>query len=214
MIAARSSHLVDAAATLGGDAIHVWQLDFRPTQGRQPLLRTLAAYLGIDAGDVTLVDGAHGRPRLDHRHGSTLDFNWSHSGNHALIAVARGIAPGIDVERRRPRPHALPLARRFFGSDEADAIAALPEETRAAAFLEVWTAKEALLKAHGRGLGYGLQRLRVLSTEAELRLLRFDGEDIDVWQLQRLVISVDLIAALAWRGSPRTIQLQMLASTD
>src|SRR6185312_10907003 len=34
------------------------------------------------------------------------------------------------------------------------------------------------------------------------------------WQLQRLAIAPDLIAALAWRGSPRTIRLEVLASTS
>src|SRR6185437_8325028 len=103
--------------------------------------------------------------------------------------------------------------RRFFGSEEADALAALPEEARDTPFLEAWTAKEAVLKAHGRGIGYGLQRLRVLSTQAQLRLLRFDDEDVDAWQLQRLAIAPDLIAALAWRGPPRVIRLERLAST-
>lgn len=214
MIAARSLSLADAAASLDDDVIHVWHLAFQRAQGREPLLRALAAYLRIDAGEVTLVEGAHGRPRLDDRHGSTLDFNWSHSGDHALIAVARGVAPGIDVERRRPQPRALPLARRFFGSEEASALAALPETARSTAFLEVWTAKEAILKAHGRGIGYGLQRLQVVSTEAQLRLLSFDDEDIEAWQLQRLTVAPELIAALAWRGPARTIELGSLASID
>ncbi|HZX70296.1 MAG TPA: 4'-phosphopantetheinyl transferase superfamily protein, partial [Rhodanobacter sp.] len=167
MLAAHSRNLFDAAARLGDDAIHVWHLDYRPAQGRGPLLQTLAAYLGVEANQVGLVEGAHGRPRLDPAlfsgHTSALDFNWSHSGHHALIAIARGIAPGIDIERRRPQPRALRLARRFFASDEATALAALPEEARATAFLDLWTAKEALLKAHGRGIGFGLSRVRVLS---------------------------------------------------
>ncbi len=212
MTAIHSLNLADAAASLDDQAIHVWQLDFQRAHGRKPLLHTLAAYLGIEAGEVALVNGAHGRPRLDDRHRSGLDFNWSHSGDHALIAVARGVAPGIDVERRRPQPRALPLARRFFASDEAGALAALPEEARAEAFLQLWTAKEAVLKAHGRGIGYGLQRLRILNAPTQLRLLRFDDEDIQAWQLQRLAVGPDLIGALAWRGPPRTIHLGALAS--
>ena len=212
MIAVHSRSLIDAAARLGEDSIQVWHLDYRPARGRHPLRQVLAAYLGIDADEVSLVEGEHGRPRLDPAHGSPLDFNWSHSGDRALIAVARGISPGVDIERRRPQPRALPIARRFFGSDEADALAALPEDARSAAFLEAWTAKEAILKAHGRGIGYGLQRLRVVDTEAQLRLLRFDDEDIDAWQLHSLTTAPDLIAALAWRGAARRIQSETLAS--
>lgn len=214
MMAAHSRRLHEAAARLDDEAIHVWQLDYEPVQGRRPLLDALAAYLGVTAGQVRLVEGDHGRPRLDPAHASALDFNWSHSGRHALIAIARGITPGVDIERRRPRPRALALARRFFAGDEAAALAALPEAVRDAAFLDLWTAKEALLKAHGRGLGFGLDRVGVFSAGEELRLLRFDEEEIGAWQLQRLAVAPELIAALAWRGSPRTIRLERLASPD
>lgn len=210
VISAHTQSLVELAAGLGDDAIHVWSLDYRKAQGRQPLLQTLAVYLGIDADKVTLVEGPHGRPQVDSRYDSGLDFNWSHSGDYALIAVARGIAPGIDLERRRPRPRALPIARRFFDSDEAESLAALPEEARAAAFLELWTAKEAVLKAHGHGISYGLKRLRILSTPECLRLVRFDGEDMAAWQLQRLPVAPTLVGALAWRGTPRSIKMGSL----
>jgi 4'-phosphopantetheinyl transferase len=167
---------------------------------------------------LSLVEDAHGRPRLDRRHGQVLDFNWSHSGEHALVAIARGIAPGIDIERRRPRPRALALARRFFDEAEAAALAALPDGARDEAFLALWTAKEAVLKAHGRGIGYGLQRLRVAVPPQRLQLLRFEDEDIDAWQLQPLEVAPELIAALAWRGAPRevrsaTVPAGMLADT-
>ncbi len=214
MIATPARSLIESAARLDNEVVHVWHLAYRKAQGRQPLLRTLAVYLGIEADEVTLVEGAHGRPRLDLAHKASLDFNWSHSGEHALIAVARDIAPGIDVELRRPRPRALPLARRFFGSDEAEALAALPNDARDAAFLELWTAKEAVLKAHGHGISYGLKRLRILSTPERLRLVRFDGEDTAAWQLLRLAVAPGLIAALAWRGPPRAVTVGSLASTE
>lgn len=214
MSAVHARSPIESAARLDHEAIHVWHFAYRRAQGRQPLLQLLATYLGIAAREVTLVEGAHGRPRLDPAHGASLDFNWSHSGGHALVAVAHGVMPGIDVERRRPRPRALSIARRFFGTEEAQALAALPEATREAAFLELWTAKEAILKAHGRGIGYGLQRLRIRSTPAQLQLLRFEGEDIGAWQLHRLAIAPDLFAALAWRGPPRAIRLGTLVSTE
>lgn len=196
-----------AAAQLDDQTVHVWQLGYRRAAGRRSLLRLLAAYLDVDADELSLVQDAHGRPRLDPPHGAALDFNWSHSGDHALVAIARGIAPGIDVERRRARPRALALARRFFDAAEAAALAALPEAARDEAFLSLWTAKEALLKAHGRGIGYGLQRLRLAAPPQPLRLLRFDGEDIDAWQLQPLDLAPELIAALAWRGAPREVRV-------
>ena len=65
----------------------------------------------------------------------------------------RGVQVGVDLERLRPRARALELAQRFFtarggraGSRRAAAA------VRDHAFLRLWCAKEAVLKAHGHGI--------------------------------------------------------------
>ena len=63
-------------------------------------------------------------------------------------------------------------------------LAALPAAERSTAFLELWTAKEAVLKATGRGIAFGLHRLQV--TREPPRLTWLDGDDANAWQLQRL----------------------------
>lgn len=214
MTAPHAQTLANVAEHLRDDEIHVWKLDYQPQHGRQPLRSVLGAYLGIEAGRVTLINGEHGRPALAEAHDPSLGFNWSHSGNHALIAVARRIAPGIDLEQMRVRPRAMEIARRYFSADETAALATLPAPARDAAFLDLWTAKEAVLKALGRGLAFGLDRLSIASAADRLILQRLEGDDVDAWQLQRLAIDTTLVAALAWRGDVRRIRLGMLASGD
>lgn len=201
-----------AASTLGDDMIHVWQLSYARDAGRAPLLALLSAYRDPAANAPTLLDGEHGRPRLAPEQFAQPDFNWSHSGRIALIAVGRGISPGIDVERRRPRPHALELALRYFSAEEAQMLSALDAELREDAFLRLWTAKEAVLKAVGRGLAFGLDRLNVAITPSSLRLRHLDGDDATAWQLQPLVLDADHVAALAWRGAPRRVVFHQLAA--
>ena len=128
MIVTHAQPLAKLAEHLRDDEIHVWSLAYHPQHGRAALRRVLGRYLGIAAGKVALVDGEHGRPSLAEGHDPALGFNWSHSGEHALIAVGRGIAPGIDLERRRPRPRALEIANRYFSPDEAACLANLPAE--------------------------------------------------------------------------------------
>ena len=193
------------AEHLHDDEIHVWQLAYRAEQRRAPLRALLAAYLDIEPQRLSLVDDVYGRPALGAAHGPTLGFNWSHSGPHALIALGRHVAPGIDVERQRPRPRALAIARRFFSLEEAAALAALPTDQRSAAFLDLWTAKEAVLKALGRGLAFGLHRLSIDRTVGGLALRRLEQDDVNAWQLQPLSLDASLVAALAWRGDPRRI---------
>lgn len=204
--------LATLAEHLGDNEIHVWRLDYQPQQYRAPLCAVLGAYLGIDGDQVTLINGKHGRPALADVHDQSLGFNWSHSGSHALIAIGRGVAPGIDLERLRERPRVLEIARRYFSHEEAAALAALPATALHAAFLDLWTAKEAVLKALGRGIAFGLDRLSVTRTGDRLTLQRLEGDDVQAWQLQRLNVDATLVAALAWRGGARRIRLGTLAS--
>lgn len=199
------------AEPLQADEIHVWRLRHPRGAGRGPLLALLARYLGLPATAVRLVEGEHGRPALDAVHRGAFEFNWTHSGESALVALARGISPGIDLEQHRARANALEIARRFFTADEADWLATLDADACHAAFLELWTAREAVLKALGRGLAFGLDRLSFRRDAGGLALQRLDGDDPAAWQLQRLDAGKDAFAALAWRGAARRIRLFALA---
>jgi len=198
---------------LPADEVRVYLLPRPHGGGRAPLLALLGAQLGVAPGDVQLVDGEHGRPALAPRHAAAFDFNWSHSGEWALVALARGIAPGIDLEVPRPRARALELARRFFSAEEAAWLAGLPEDAQLAGFLDLWTAREAVLKALGRGIAFGLDKLAFRRDGAGIRLLRLEGDDARHWQVHRLEPGAGMHAALAWRGPPRRLRVATLAET-
>lgn len=84
-------------------------------------------------------------------------------------------------------------------------LASLPEAIRGAAFLELWTAKEAVLKAVGRGIAFGLDRLHVASGGRHPVLRWLDGDNAQAWQLHRVAVDKGYIAALAWRGAARKV---------
>ncbi len=197
------------AEPLPEDEIHLWQLVYERGQGRQPLLRLLGRYLGCAPGQVALIHNPHGRPELAGP--PSLRFNWSHCGERAVVALARNVQPGIDLERLRPRPRALALAQRFFAPAEAAALAALPNDELARAFLSRWTAKEAVLKALGRGIAFGLHRLSIAQDPGGVRLEALEGEDPRAWQLQSIELDGDYLAALAWRGGAHKLRLRKLA---
>lgn len=203
----------DAPLHLADDVVHVWHFPYERAQGRAPLLEILAHYLGGSADEVRLVAGEHGRPRLADAPVTRLDFNWSHCLGHAAVALARGRSPGIDIEPLDERANALRLAQRYFHPAETAALAALPAQERTRAFLELWTAKEAVLKALGRGLAFGLHRLQV-SLRPAPRLLALEGDDPAAWQLHCLQMEDGLLATLAWRGGPCRIILRAWGTTD
>lgn len=198
------------AAGLDKHRVHVWVLNYRRAQQRVPLRALLGVYLGLPADALVLINDAHGRPELAAPWNQFLQFNWSHSVDKAIIAVAHGVTPGIDIERIRPRPRALELAERFFHRDETAALRAVSEEQRERVFLELWTCKEAVLKALGRGLAFGLDRLR-FTLAPTANLLWLDGDDAALWQLHRLDLGPDHVASVAWRGPSRAVDVWTLA---
>jgi 4'-phosphopantetheinyl transferase len=136
---------------LRGGEVHVW----RAVPGTAPagltLRRVLAVYLGGTAAEIELTRGEHGKPRLA-EDPSRLAFNLSHSGDLALIALARDREVGVDVERVKPGRDFLALAERALAPEAAAAVREAAEPERARLFYELWTRHEARLKCLGLGL--------------------------------------------------------------
>jgi 4'-phosphopantetheinyl transferase len=199
------------AEHLRSDELHIWRMAYSHHQGRGSLRELLAAYLGCVADDVQLIESEHGKPELATAHASLLAFNWSHSGDQAVFTIGTDVQPGIDIERLRPRPRALEIAQRYFDEEESRALEGIDDEARNVAFLELWTAKEAVLKALGRGLAFGLHRLRIAMHSDRLHLRWLDDDDAQAWQLRRLALDAAHVGAIAWRGSPRVLRYWTLA---
>jgi 4'-phosphopantetheinyl transferase len=145
--------------------------------GRATLRRLLADRLQILPADISLIEGPQGKPALDpalskrNKLASSIGFNLSHSGDMAVIAIGSGEL-GIDVESVHRSVDAMAIVRRFFSETERAGFEAMePGVVRDRLFFRVWTRKEALVKAVGRGLSCPLSSFTVplgdLSTEGE-----------------------------------------------
>ena len=121
----------------------------------------LGHYLKGPPKDISFTTGANGKPRLHGESVMGLNFNLAHSGEVALIAVAKGCEVGVDVERLREVYHWEEIARRYFHPGEAAQILAVQARLRPAAFFQCWTRKEAILKALGTGLSHPLNTFQV-----------------------------------------------------
>lgn len=181
--------------------IHVWLRPHIARQRGEPTARSvLGPALGLSASALPIERDACGRPHL---RGSfeNRDIGWSHSGDALLIALGDAVELGVDVEQLRPRARALEIAQRFFHADEADWLRAQPETERDTGFFRLWCAKEAVLKAHGQGVSFGLDRLVFADKAGKLTLDRCDaalGQASD-WSLDDWAPKPGYHAALAWR---------------
>lgn len=131
---------------------------------------TLGRALGVPPRELRFVKGEHGKPALDPSWLGAREapaFNLSHSGSFGALALGHGTgAIGVDIEQHRPGRRFGALARRNFAPAEVRDLEALPEDARSLRFYDVWTLKEAYLKARGTGLQLPLAGFR----------FRFDGE--------------------------------------
>ncbi|MCP2258763.1 4'-phosphopantetheinyl transferase [Streptoalloteichus tenebrarius] len=116
----------------------------------------------------------HGKPRLSP--GSDVEFSLSHSGDRVVLAVARGVELGVDVEELGRRTEEG-LAEHVLSPAEQAALAALPEDRRHAGFFTYWTRKEAVLKATGHGLAIATQAVELSGPTEPPRLVRWSAED-------------------------------------
>lgn len=131
-----------------------------------------------------------------------IEFNLSHSGDFALIAVARGRKVGVDVELIREGIELEDLARRNFSQAENQELMALPVEQRPLGFFNCWTRKEAYIKAQGLGLSMPLDSFDVsLGEPAALKATRPDENESARWSLHSLNVESDYAVALAVEGN-------------
>jgi 4'-phosphopantetheinyl transferase len=82
--------------------------------------------------------------------GREIDFSISHSGDLAVVSLARGknLRTGCDVELVRPRTRAREIVKEFFTAPEREYIESGGrfDVTR---FYEIWTLRECFLKLRG-----------------------------------------------------------------
>ncbi|MEU3734952.1 4'-phosphopantetheinyl transferase superfamily protein [Streptomyces sp. NPDC033538] len=128
-------------------------------QARTLLLRTAAAMLGVPSSEIWLEHEPSGRPFLGGA-GRTLRVSVAHARGALAVALTAAGPVGVDVEVVRGL-RADALARAWLHDAEAAWIGELPEADRSAAFLWLWTQKEAVGKALGLGLRAGGMSRRV-----------------------------------------------------
>jgi len=167
--------------------------------GRGWLRAVLATYLQTYPGEIQFEYSQRGKPGLKDA-SAGLHFNLTHCEDLALLAVTRTCPVGVDVERARALGDADDIAVRFFSTRESEGLKSLPDAEKPVAFFNLWTRKEAWLKATGEGLSESLNQVEVSFLAGEpARLVRLFGKSDSVrqWTIAGLMPAVEFIGALA-----------------
>src|SRR5262249_21913534 len=149
--------------------------------------------LGQPANSIGILTSPSGKPYID---GATsLRFNLSHTDEIAVVAVGCSGEVGGDEEAMR--------VQFFVGEGRAwcteggreSAQRAASAADKSATFFRLWTRKEAVLKADGRGLDATLEKIDV--SEGSGGLIRVSDGEQRLWKVYDLDVAPGYAGALA-----------------
>jgi 4'-phosphopantetheinyl transferase len=175
---------------------------------RGALRYLLGRYLDLHPASIRFIYGSNGKPAL--ASAANIQFNITHSGSLAAVALTADCQIGVDLEQIRPLSDLQHIADRYFCSEEAAEIMSLPPSERERAFFCCWTRKEAYIKAIGDGLSAPLDGFRVTvqpNTPARFVHLGHDTTAAETWTLHDLCLASDYAAALAYRDRQRSLSI-------
>jgi Phosphopantetheinyl transferase len=188
----------------------------RYTMGRGILRTLLGSYLGLEPENVKISYGPQGKPFVDSiNQNQNLEFNVSHSNEHAVYLFGWDRLVGIDIEHIRPMTDADDFAKHFFSKRESLLIRSLSGNKKWEAFFKFWTCKEAYLKANGSGLTVPLNEVEIaLENDGSAALTSIGGDTHQAqhWRLETFNPTADYQVALLVEGQNGNIIHQNLTN--
>jgi 4'-phosphopantetheinyl transferase len=169
----------------------------------------LSDYLNLSSRQIVLKNNSYGKPYLStENHPESLFFNLSHSNLGIVLAFAKSMDLGIDLEFVKKDIPFLDIAKHFFSQFEYQELLSTPEISRIQAFYHGWTRKEAFIKAKGKGLSIPLDSFDVsISQGKQPAILRSSDDPMDLknWKLFDLDTWPDYTSALCIEGEQKKI---------
>jgi 4'-phosphopantetheinyl transferase len=121
-------------------------------------------YYSLPPEIFSFVANSYGKPSLapgsGPLNGEIIKFNLSHTKGIVVCGLCKDYEIGVDVERLG-RNASSEIASRFFSRTETDWITQSSEGEREDRFLNIWTLKEAYIKAKGKGLSIPLDSFSI-----------------------------------------------------
>lgn len=175
--------------------------------GRGRIREILADRTGCTPADIVFRLNPYGKPSIrEPDHAMYLRFNASSSETLGAIALSNHDAIGFDIEKVKPGKlvdYDL-IVEHQFTAEEYDWYAEHTERFRSRAFFQLWTCKEAYLKAVGTGLSGELKSFSIdLRAKAPV-VSRTELEDSasSKFRLRQFELEDGFIACLA---SPKAV---------
>jgi len=158
----------------------------------------LAHYTQLTASELAFLRNQHGKPELaNNQH--KVRFNLSHNNDLIILSLCIKDDIGCDIENPSRKVNVKPLTRRYFSKQEYTELCELENEAQHLRFFEMWTLKEAFVKATGVGISLGLDSFHfdMQSMDNSIRVIFNDNYTLQrnhSWQFHQQHLSDQLLA--------------------
>ena len=176
--------------------------DARDYSAAHALLRhTLSRYADRAPADWLFEKTPAGKPLVRDVGTVRASFSLSHTHGMVACAVTKDADVGVDVECVDRDVHTEGIATRFFAPAEAAHLMQLDAEARRDRFFDLWTLKEALVKARGASMAMSLSSLAFAVDPGGISLEAPADVDAPSWQFGLFAPSPTHRLAVAARRS-------------
>lgn len=156
-------------------------------------------YLNISPEKIEFSYSEKGKPQLKPQK-TKLHFNLSHKNQYTVYGFCQQNL-GIDLEIYNEKIDVLGISKRFFHEKEYHDLKTIDNlQERIEYFIKLWTAKEAYLKATGKGLSGGLDSLNLSFDKHHQSWEILDNKSLiskNLWHIETLTLEQDKTISVA-----------------
>jgi 4'-phosphopantetheinyl transferase len=209
-----NNHLEDLIGLLSSDELKRYKrLKISSKQesfiiSRGVLRLILSNYLEQEASQIRFEIEPSGKPFLPD---SEITFNLSHSGKYVVVGICQGSYLGVDIQEIYPISASDQIIRKVFSEKEQIYLSTLPPERFLEEFFSLWTAREAYLKAIGKGFTDSSNTQTLLpdpNREGYFTLSTIDPQiNSSDWTIQTIAFREGYQTSVAFHGNLKELKI-------
>lgn len=143
--------------------------------------------------DWVFSKNSYGKPFISNKPLSkSIKFNLSHTEKLIVLAIVLDNEIGVDTEYTLKNFEYLDIAKIYFSENELIYLLNSPDDKQKNCFFDIWTLKEAFVKATGKGLTFPLNQFSLeLPRENNIGVLISEENNIksEAWQFWKTNIN-------------------------
>jgi 4'-phosphopantetheinyl transferase len=139
------------------------------------------------------------------RNSSAIEFNFAHSHNVAILALSKDNSLGVDIEKIKNLEQQQAIEDLFLTPNESRWLSRLPNSYRLEGFYRLWTAKEAFIKAIGKGFYFDPKNIDFYMPKNIINNIIYSSKEYNGWTLKNFIPLDGYMAALCSEKAAKVI---------